>query len=583
MSAHPASYRRQDWVTILIVFSFTFLSTFIGLLLWSWSWFISWPDLKVHAVYWLDGLMSLVLTHSLQAFINYWDVIIKQGWHWALVTHLTLPALLSFIAANWFARHFYVSGGRDGYRHISGPQLYQCGTALNHAMGRTNSEAGSLGLLLHPELQISRSRESGNILAVGSQGSGKTVFIAPLISQVIERGERAFIYDEKREFTALFYKNESCTLIAPWDERGVAWDVQADARNSTEAQLIAERLIDETRDPLWSSGARMIFTGMIEILNHTQTRWGWCELAAMLSKDETIFHSELELYYPRATKFIVEDSKTTQSFYAQLLGSLGWIITLAEAWPKAYENGFSVRDWVNNAQTDKPIIIVQADKRYKNIGAPLANTIIAIMTGHILAETNSTGRELWLFIDELGNLPKNLALIEWMSLGRSKGCRICAGTQSISQLKHIYSEQEADTLLNMFTVFVSMRLGAVGETAIFTAKAFGERVVERPTSSAGPQGNTTQNWHRESLSLVTATDLVHLPQPDKNGVEGYLLIPGYNAVYHLRWPYTNLPIVSEEHCPASWLAVRQTAALKSNEIEVTDSRRHRLKQRREAI
>ncbi|EHQ16461.1 hypothetical protein Sbal183_3581 [Shewanella baltica OS183] len=81
MSAHPASYRHQEWVTILIVFLFTFLTTFIGLLLLSWPWFVSWPALKVHAGYWLDGLMSLVLTHSLQAFIDYWDAIIEQGWH----------------------------------------------------------------------------------------------------------------------------------------------------------------------------------------------------------------------------------------------------------------------------------------------------------------------------------------------------------------------------------------------------------------------------------------------------------------------------------------------------------------------
>lgn len=123
-----------------------------------------------------------------------------------MVTHLALPALLSLIAAYRIARHFYVSGGRDGYLHISGPQLYHCGTALNHARGMTNSEGGPLGLLLHPKLPISRARESGNILAVGSQGSGKTVFIAPLISQVIERGERAFIYDENESSLHYFIK-----------------------------------------------------------------------------------------------------------------------------------------------------------------------------------------------------------------------------------------------------------------------------------------------------------------------------------------------------------------------------------------
>nr|WP_024592949.1 type IV secretion system DNA-binding domain-containing protein [Pseudoalteromonas sp. TB13] len=142
------------------------------------------------------------------------------------------------------------------------------------------------GLKLHPKLQISKARESGNILVVGNQGTGKTVFIAPLIGQVIDREERAFIYDEKREFTALFYKEKSTVLLAPWDTRGTAWDIQSDANNASQAQLIAEQLIPESHDPLWSNGARMLFTGMIEILNHTQTRWGWSK--PVLSKSSQI-------------------------------------------------------------------------------------------------------------------------------------------------------------------------------------------------------------------------------------------------------------------------------------------------------
>ncbi len=83
-------------------------------------------------------------------------------------------------------------------------------------------------------------------------------------------------------------------------------------------------------------------------------------------------------------------------------------------------------------------------------------------------------------------------------------------------------------------------MGAAGETATYTAKAFGEHVVERPTSSAGQGDGITQNWHRETLPLVSASNLVQLPQPNKKGVVGYLLIPGYKAVYRLRWPYSKL-------------------------------------------
>jgi type IV secretory pathway TraG/TraD family ATPase VirD4 len=554
MNNLPPSSARQDWTSIFTIGGLIWLPAFVGLLFWSWSWWMPWPALSVHAEYWLNGLTSAVFDHTLQPWFEYWQALVNRDWHSAFIAHLVIAALMACVLAYFAARRFYVSGGKDGFRHISGPRLYRGNTALRHAKQSCKLEGGKRGLKLHPKLAITKKRESGNLLIIGNQGTGKTVVLSPMMHQVIERGERAFIYDEKREFTALFYQPQRSVLLAPWDTRSTQWNIQGDAYNASQAQLIAERLISESHDPLWSNGARMLFAGMIEILNHTQPRWGWRELTDMLSLDEATLQSQLQAHYPRAARFIVEGSKTTQSFFAQLLGALGWLYTLADAWPKAYENGFCVRHWVSDPQTNKPVIIVQADKRYKDIGAPLANTLIALMTSHILAQTNSAERELWLFIDELGNLPKNPALAEWMSLGRSKGCRIVAGTQSISQLKDTYGGQEAETLLNMFTMFVSMRVGAAGETATYTAKVFGERVVERPTSSAGKSNSTTLNWHRDTLPLVSASDIVHLPQASKKGVQGYVLIPGYKAVYRLRWPYAKLPMIAQEHCPAIWLS-----------------------------
>ena len=583
MSISPTSHCRQNWATLFTIGGIVWLISFIGALVWSWSWLTPWPPLSVHANYWLEGLKGLFFKQNLDSWQSYWRVIIYHDWHWPLFAHVAAPAILSIILAIIAARRFYISGGSDSYWHISGPRLFQGRTALAHAKQvaskETKQDNYQPGLKLHPKLQISRSRESGNLLVIGNQGTGKTVFIAPLISQVIDRGERALIYDEKREFTALFYRPESSVLLAPWDKRSMAWDIQRDAHNAILAQLIAESMIADSHDPLWSNGARMLFTGMIEILNHTQPRWGWRELADILTLDEAALQDQLRAYYPRAARFIAEGSKTTMSFFAQLIGSLGWIYTLSDAWPQAYVNGFCVWDWVVNKKTNKSVIIVQADKRYKDIGAPLSNTLIALMTSHILGQTNSRSRELWLFIDELGNLPKNRALAEWMSLGRSKGCRICGGTQSISQLKHIYGEQEADTLLNMFTIFASMRVGAAGETANYAARVFGERVVERPTSSAGQGIGTTRNWHRETLPLVNASNLVHLPQPSKKGVVGYLLIPGYKAVYRMCWPYSKLPVIADEHSPADWLVVQNKLARRDN-VQSQGWSRKRFKQRK---
>ncbi len=123
------------------------------------------------------------------------------------------------------------------------------------------------------------------------------------------------------------------------------------------------------------------------------------------------------------------------------------IYTPADAWPRAYQDGFSVTEWTAQPSMQKSVIIVQADKRFKDIGAPLANALIALMTSNILSPTNTPIRGALVVLDETKNLPRNDSLYEWMCLGRLKGCRIVAGTQSISQLKQIYSEN-ADSRLS---------------------------------------------------------------------------------------------------------------------------------------
>lgn len=555
-NALPPSVRRQEWGLIITVTLMTFLISCGTLIYFTWHIYSPWGNFEQHLPSFVAAIKDIVFRQSLNGWQFYWQQIVENGWSTHFALHLVIPAITAMILAFLVGSQCYYPGGRDLLNHISGPKLYFHKEAIRHARQKLKLESKEhkkLGLNLHPKMTIPKIREGGNIFVGGAQGTGKTVFITPLIEQVIARGERAFIYDEKREFTKLFFDKSSSVLIAPWDSRGHAWDISADAKNATQAELIAEHLIIDSDAPIWSLGAKMIFAGLIEILNHTKKAWGWSELAEILSLNEGEMSLLLDRYYPRAARFIKENDKTTQSFFIQLTGSLGWIYTLAKAWPRAYENGFSISGWVKNSKTKKRVILVQADKRYKNIGAPIANALIALMTSNVLSQSNTVKREIWLFLDELANLPRNDSLKEWMSLGRSKGCRIVAGTQSISQIQEIYSERGADSLLNMFSIFVSMRIGSAGGTATYTAQAFGERQVERPSISFDPNGGRLTNWQNETQALVTASDLIHLPQPNRRGAEGFIMIPGWESVYKLRWPIPKIPAQAKEHCPADWL------------------------------
>jgi type IV secretory pathway TraG/TraD family ATPase VirD4 len=317
--------------------------------------------------------------------------------------------------------------------------------------------------------------------------------------------------------------------------------IQKDAQNEYQAELIADKLIKDTEDPIWSNGSRLIFVGLIVYLNETHKIWGWDDLAKALILREEDLQSVFQKHYPRAEKLIIAGSKTTQSFFINLIATLGWVFTLAKAWPQSLKKSFSIKNW---STTDSALktLIVQADKRYKSLSAPVANALISLISAQLLAEPNGTERETWLFLDELANMPKNPYIFDWISLGGSKGCRLVGGTQSISQLQHIFSEKETNTFLGMMNTFVAMRSGSDAEGSKYIATIFGDREIERQHVSRDKNGSKTISLELKTQPMVSATDLMHLPLANKSGAEGFLKIAGYNAVYKLKWP-THLPSI----------------------------------------
>jgi hypothetical protein len=421
-------------------------------------------------------------------------------------------------------------------------------------------------------VQIPLQRELGNLLVIGQQGSGKSAVLKPLIHQIITRGDRVLIYDEKREYTPLFFGPDTA-LIAHSDARGVDWDIAADAYTSELAQLIAEQLIATTeQDPFWAEGARLIFAGCICILNATRPKaWGWPALRDMLALPEAQLLAELAVHAPAAARLVQEKSKTTDGFLMHLTTKLGWVSTLARAWPERGPRAFSITRWLTD-ETASKVIIVPNDPRYAAVSGPLCNALLALMTAHSLALPDSDSRRIWFALDELGNLPQCPALLKWLSLGRSKGARTLAGFQSLSQLKELYGEHGAETLLSLFATVIALRCGAVGGSAALAAQSFGERIVERQNVTDA-QGQRSTNYQRLTEPVVRPEDLTDLPQANKAGVHGFLRVAGWQAVYRLVWPQPELPQAAPPYLPAAWL--RPTAAPTMPTAVPATSRRNR--------
>jgi hypothetical protein len=554
--------KRNPWGLILTTTPVAAAVTSTLTAKFTWQVGTNWPELSKHIEYFTTGVRVAIgkATYTdVETWDTYWQWIEAHGLQADLYLHLGGAATAGIAAAAILFAALYTPGGQDALRHVRGPQLFEGKRAIRKAKWKSRMERFrdpmGAGTNIHPEIILPMRREPQNLLFLGMPGSGKTQTINPIVKQIRERGDRCLIYDEKKEFTASFYTRENTLLIAPWDRRSVKWDIAADARTVSDAELFAARTIPVSdKDPVWGQGARLIIAGaIVGYQQELGRKWGWEHLDEFLAMPEIEMMQSLQKHYPKAAKFVAENSKTTQGLLLNLIASLSWISFAAQAWPRAWEGGISIRKWTRNDKTKYRTIILQNDPEFPSLAEPLINAIIALTTTTLLKMENSSKRRLWLILDEFGNLPTNQSILKWMSLARSKGGRVLAGLQDLAMITDKYGKQILDAMASMFGCFVALRVSGVGDTADYMSHSLGEREVERLQSTTAADGTISTSWQHQVLPVVRASDLTGLPSASPAaGARGYVSIAGWNAVLSLRWPIVPYPTIADECVPAAW-------------------------------
>lgn len=549
--------RYQLWPQIAILSALTTIGLSCFLVVTTWHWFTEWPPLSRHISIMLEAVRGIAIGDN-GLLYRYLTYLRNNNLIDDFLLHVLLPVALSAPTATILSlKALYVEGGIDPDNHIQGPVMLAGRQASRHAktmLGKeVNRRSAKRGIKLHPNVQLTETRELGNVFVFGQQGSGKSVIIKPLIKQIIDRGDRILLYDQKGEYTSLFFQT-GVGLINPTDQRTLAWNPCKDVTNEEQAALLAGCLINEAgHDEFWVSGARLILSGCIISCIKTRKAWSWAEVKAAIDQPELELRKSLDQVYPAAATLVQKDSKTTQGFLTILATQLSWLDVLVKAWPQSVENSFAISDWIKGDRSEQ-VLIIPSDPLYSSVSGPLVNALLSLATQHLLALPDSSKRRIWFGLDELGNLPKCHALSRLLTLGRSKGARAIAGTQSISQLHTIYGHDQSETLLSLFGNVISLRLGVAGASAKKASESFGRRIVKRPNATYDHLGHRSVSYQQLEVPVVYPEQITHLPQVGRRGVKGFLSITGWNSVYLLFWPLPDITKAGPEKIPAAWLS-----------------------------
>lgn len=514
--------------------------------------------LAEHALAWAREAAALpfprMFARPRADYADFWRGLSDSG-RFAIEWRASLATLLGALPGTLMWGSFMRRG--DGVAHLRGGRRWERPHAAPRLAARLAGEFRlSPGHEVAPGVPYPSTMWTRHVLLAGGTGAGKSTVLRPLIDKIVAAREPLLLFDPKGEFTAQW---PGLAILAPWDERSLAWDVAADLRGLGEARKFAEALVvGGGNDPMWANAARQILVGLLMRLKSARgTDWGWADLASLLAAPLPEIAEIIAESHPEALRSVEKASVTTQGILINLASFCAPVFDLARAWGShPPERRVSFSKWARGGEGPRQIAL-QGHESYSELGKCYVRGIFEAVSsalGSAEAEDDES-RALWIVADEfamMGAIP----IRSLFAAGRSRGVRCVLAFQDSAQIEEVHGEKLARSMLSMCGTLIVGQIQQ-GETADALAKRLGSREVERPTATttvqAGGARSETFGRAREESALYKPSELGSRlgPTRDREGVVCALVAGG--QAYELFWPMHPRRRLRPQSIPAAWI------------------------------
>lgn len=297
--------------------------------------------------------------------------------------------------------------------------------------------------------------EVQHLLISGTTGVGKSILLRILLKWIRWRGDKAIVYDKGCTFVGKMYDPEQDTILNPFDERSVYWDVWQDAQTPSDFENIAAALIPQTGegDPFWVLAARTIFssTAYKMYLEPEENRTTERFLELMLTSELEDLSGYLKgsessaLVSDKAAKIAI----SIKSILAAYIKSLRFLEGLDQKDAAGQERQrFSIRKWVQNDDQRGFLFLSSNASQHVSL-RPLISAWLATASTALLDLVPDDKRRIWVIMDEMPTLHKLPELAETIAEVRKFGGCYVIGIQSYAQLLKNYGKNTADEIFDL--------------------------------------------------------------------------------------------------------------------------------------
>lgn len=345
-------------------------------------------------------------------------------------------------------------------------------------------------------VMLAQRAEVRHLAAIGVTGSGKSVALRGLMYTALRRGDRHVIADPDGSSMRIFYRAGD-VILNPFDARSARWDILSEIREDTDYRFLAESVLPFSKgadDNEWIKYAREIFTACLRSWHESRLGPSDAFFQAVATADREKLAMLCE--GTAAARYF---ERGNEKMLGSVLGTMGPALESMRQLSRVRGAPFSVRRWIRQGRGSLWL-------PYQSQQIPALRGLIScwlgLAIGETLSLTDSEDRRIWFHIDELDALGRIQNLKDAQTRVRKKGGCVVMGFQSIAQVRAVYGEPEAHTLIENCDNKLILRCGASenGGTAKFASELIGEREVEREETttsrSSGSQGTTSTSTAR---------------------------------------------------------------------------------------
>jgi type IV secretory pathway TraG/TraD family ATPase VirD4 len=202
--------------------------------------------------------------------------------------------------------------------------------------------------------------------------------------------------------------------------------------------------------------------------------------------------------------------------------NIAYLRPIAALWQKATRR-FSLQEWIDG----NSILVLGNSETLRTPIDAINRAIFQRLVELVLAQSESSTRRTWFFLDELKEMGRLDGLPSLLTKGRSKGARAVLAFQTIEGLRAVYGDRLANEICGMCANKLLLRTDSP-ETAQWASSVIGEAETLRwmrshqsskngKSESASQQITTTQ--------AVLASELLRLPLANRECFHSFCVVP----------------------------------------------------------